>query len=490
MIHSRVETMQGVLVRTGRSDAFIAMGETGQPVFQAALQLIAALQRRNPELARFLAVPQSNEQGTVLDWYSPMPGEVVSWRAATEAEREHARSQLLGFREQIQASAAQLVESAGKRGQGDQVIFGKLLGLVPFCPGEDFLYLVHTDRGLQPVLTFWGFVRNAADRQLDPLYFLTPRPVASAPAPIPAPVAPVEPVTPAPLPPLPAPVPVVTRPWWKRWWWWLLLALLLLALLFGLLRGCAPHVGLPALVGGLPDQPQVDQRVSAPLNAGSTTPLPGATLPGATLPVPEGSRPTTQPADATAGVPDGALPPTDSPPQAPSTEAAEAEKPVQAAEAAVPADGQPAAAEQGTAATPPAIQPDPAEVAPTAGNSPDLSIPADAGDGPADFLNGNYRAGAGLLDAKTAKPLRLEYAFEKGQGTVTIRRPDGVSCTGAVNAAMQQGQLGIQSQDQATCTDGSRYDMPAVNCAPGAQQIADCQGHYGSSQFPIFMRRD
>ena len=94
------------------------------------------------------------------------------------------------------------------------------------------------------------------------------------------------------------------------------------------------------------------------------------------------------------------------------------------------------------------------------------------------------------MDAKTSKPLRLEYAFEKGQGNVTIRRPDGVSCSGAVNAAMNGGNLGLNSQEQATCSDGSRYDMPKVSCEPGAQSIADCQGNYGNTQFPMSMRRE
>ncbi len=94
------------------------------------------------------------------------------------------------------------------------------------------------------------------------------------------------------------------------------------------------------------------------------------------------------------------------------------------------------------------------------------------------------------MDAKTSRPLRLQYAFEKGKGNVTIRRPDGVSCTGSVNAAMNGASLGIKSEDQANCTDGSRYDMPQVSCKPGAQSIADCQGNYGNTQFPMSMRRE
>lgn len=472
--------MQGALLRTGKSDQFIAMGETGQPVFKAALQLIAALERRSPELSRFLAIPKSNEQGNVLDWYSPLPGEVIAWRAATEAERDSARERLQHFRQAVLNSASSLVESAGKRGQGDQVIFGKLLGLVPFCPSDDHVYLVQTEQGVQPVLTFWGFVAHEQDRQREPLYFLTPRPTPTPP-PVAAPLAP-EP-TPAPVfTPPPASVAVErARPWWRRWWWlWLLLALLLLALLFGLLRGCAPQFGVPGLA------------VDAPRLERPTTGVPAVTGPGTPAvgtPVPTSGTGL----GASAGIPGAsagsALPDTGAPvPDATAAPAADEAAAVPADASDTPADATPAP----TADTPDA-QTGNAPVAPPApasGTAPPLTIPADAGEGPADFLNGNYRAGAGILDASTAKPLRLEYAFENGQGNVTIRRPDGVSCTGAVNAAMRGGQLGIESQDQATCTDGGRYDMPTVSCAPGAQRIADCQGHYGSSQFPISMRRE
>lgn len=118
-----------------------------------------------------------------------------------------------------------------------------------------------------------------------------------------------------------------------------------------------------------------------------------------------------------------------------------------------------------------------------------LSIPEQAGNGPADFLNGDWRAGAGIQDRRTGKPLRLEYRFNDGKGEVTVRRPDGVTCSGPVAAAMNDGRLGIDSQGQAACADGSNYDMPQVTCAQGAQSIADCTGSYGNERFPMSMRR-
>ena len=118
-----------------------------------------------------------------------------------------------------------------------------------------------------------------------------------------------------------------------------------------------------------------------------------------------------------------------------------------------------------------------------------LSIPEDAANGSTEFLNGDWRAGAGIQDRRTGKPLRLEYRFNDGKGEVTVRRPDGVACSGPVVAGMSSGSLGIDSQGQAACADGSNYDMPQVTCAQGAQSIADCTGSYGNERFPMSMRR-
>lgn len=118
-----------------------------------------------------------------------------------------------------------------------------------------------------------------------------------------------------------------------------------------------------------------------------------------------------------------------------------------------------------------------------------LSIPEDGANGSTEFLNGDWRAGAGIQDRRTGKPLRLEYRFNDGKGEVTVRRPDGVACSGPVVAGMSSGSLGIDSQGQAACADGSNYDMPQVTCAQGAQSIADCTGSYGNERFPMSMRR-
>nr|WP_260409602.1 SrfA family protein [Pseudomonas cichorii] len=465
------------LLRTGKTDELIAMGETGQAVYKAALQLISALARKDPSLARFLAVPKSNEQGSVIDWYSPVPGDVVPWSSASEDERNAARAQLSRFKESIAAMSQALVQAGKRDGQSDQTIFGKLLGLVSHAPDESYLHLVQTTRThangdqesyMQPVLTFWGFVKTETDRNREPLYFLAPKPKTTAPLLDSTPSA--NPTTPQ----LTA-TPVVPGPWWRRFWWlWPLLLLVLALLLFGLLRGCLPAATLP--VGDLSVPSTGISTTTNAINA-SNPPVDGVALNGSALssssttvspsvPQEQTAEPISTVAESTVSAPAATSPP-----------------PSQASETAAPESG----------ATPelPAEQPTAAPQTPQPGTPGEqLSIPQDTPEGPAFFLDGKYRAGAGIMDAKTSRPLRLQYEFEKGKGNVTIRRPDGVSCTGAVNAVMNGASLGINSQDQANCTDGSRYDMPQVSCKPGAQSIADCQGNYGNTQFPMSMRRE
>lgn len=476
--------MQGALLRSGKYDGFIALGDTGQPVHKAALQIIAALERRAPDLARFLAIPKSNEQGDVFDWYSPLHGEVIPWNSASDDERSQATQLLEGFRSQVGNISQSLADNGKKSGQGDQIIFGKLLGLSSHAPSSEFLYLVEQNERLQPVLTFWGFVSHEADRHKDPLFFLNERPARppELPATPTTPLAPAMTAAPQPTPlPATASATVVTkrRSGWARFWW--LLPLLLLLLLPFLLKYCAPSVRLPTLSGKLPSLSAPDLSVPTPnlrlpkvnLGQGFKTPEPALPSAPSTPNLPE-----VQPGPAPA-LPDMQPEPEPMAPALPEMPSS----PVQPPE--LPE------VEPITSAEPAPVEPPqlPATAEPAVANQP-LFLPPDIGEGPADFLNGSYRAGAGIMDARTARPLRLKYNFEKGQGQVTIERSDGSSCSGPVKAAMHNGSLGIHSQGQASCTDGSTYDMPQVTCKPGAQSIADCAGSYGNTQFPMSMRRE
>lgn len=477
--------MRGVLLRSGKSEDFTALGETGQPVYRAALQLREAIRRKNPdqpELVEHLAIPQTDERGSTIDWYSDRPGDVIPWSSATEEERAPARAQLEVLQRKIDELSNDLLGldadgqplPGSKPGaQGDRTVFGKLLTCVVPFPDENFVYLVDG----RPVLTFWGFVHAGAERSRQPLHCLYPSTAKVAePAP-PAPVAPLAAPAAAPL------LSQATKPsWWRRWWWLLpLLLLLLLLLLFGL-RGCLPNAALP----GLPGMPQVEvPSMNVPsLNGQPGVTLPGgAALPGSGLNVSGNTAgmPNTAPGsvaapaneDAGTGSAANTAPePTTAPPVAPDEAPASAAQ-TPPANAGAPANApstQPPALAEGT-------QP-----------SPLLSIPADAADGTANFLNGDW-SGAGIQEVGTGKPLRLKYDFQDGKGNATVSRSDGVRCSAPVVAAMNGGNLSINSDGQAACADGSSYDLPQVNCKPGAQHIADCSGSYGTEAFPMLMKQ-
>ena len=454
--------MRGALLRSGKSQTFTALGETGQPVYRAALQLREAIRRKNPMLVDHLAIPQSNEVGDQIDWYSGIEGDVVPWTSATEEERAPARAQLEVLKASLEELSARFLAADPTDRPGDKAIFGKLLKRVINFPDETFVYLVNG----KPILTFWGFEHANADRNLEPLHCLYPHnePAASLPT------------SAAPLLEAQAPTTVEAveqRPWWRRWWWLLPLLLLLLLLLFGL-RACAPSLGLPGLPGvTLPNLPDANL---PDVSLGNGLQLNGPGTPGGEG-VGNGPGLPGEPAATEAPPEQEQKPPT---PQADQPEPA-AEEP--------PASEAPPAEEQQTPAEPPQPQQLPEEPAEPAEPAEPLSIPEQAGNGPADFLNGDWRAGAGIQDRRTGKPLRLEYRFNDGKGEVTVRRPDGVTCSGPVAAAMNDGRLGIDSQGQAACADGSNYDMPQVTCAQGAQSIADCTGSYGNERFPMSMRR-
>lgn len=526
--------MQGVLLESASLERYLSLGKSGYPVFQSAQQILATL-AQHPELLRFFAVPQPNEKGSQIDWYSPTPGHVIAWNNASDEEKAQARVQLQAFTTQLQAKGQEYIEH-GRKGRPDAMLFGELLQEACKIPSAANIYLVSpqadgraappagasataaqwADAGqgaagadaqapvLQPVLTFWGFVGNEEDRHKAPLYFLTPPPPKPAPVPIatPEPVLPpaatplaapaVQPIAAAPVPPVvPLSPVVVTQPWWKRWWLWLALFLLLLLALF-LLRSCMPRVGIPGLGG-----------VSLPSVGMPNASLPTVGLPTGNLPsvnVPELGLPTgTQPglaglagnADAPV-LPEGAVPAVDPAALAGAVPAADMAAQTPPGVPAVPTE-------------PPALQPGQAPVTPVAPAAPELpaaqakapampeppqlEIPKKAADGVAQFLNGKYNTRGGLVDDKTSEPLRLQYDFENGKGQVEIKRSNGVTCKGNVVAAMQKGMLGISNQGGASCDDGSSYDMPKIQCKPGATSVADCTGEYGKHQFPIQMQR-
>lgn len=503
--------MPGALLRSGKLQEFKPLGEDGQPVYTSALQLREAIRLKlGRDAAHCLAVPQRNETGDRIDWYAPEEGDVVPWSAATDDERVQAKAML----EKMHASLLQVGSTMRGEQSRDRQIFGRLLEKVIYFPDDTHVYLVNG----KPVLTFWGFTDPLGGSGEDPLGRLQPRaavatPVSASPLPV---------AEPAPLPP---PVPVAAR---KRFpWWWLLLLLLLLLLLYFLLRSCAPDVPLPFVEPDVTEEQPVEtvrdgvrydadgnvistvdgSTTSSGVTEGSVTPDAGTEPPPDLQPdamtpeegMPEETPPAEEPTpeEPATEPPAGQEPAAEEPP-VPEEPPQEEQPPTEPPAEEQPPAGEPPAPEEQPAEqqqpTPPELQDQAQQPKPQSGQQPPmkpLEIPPDAArTGNTDFLDGKWKAGAGIQDARTGKPMRLDYDFKDGKGKVKITGSDGVECVGDVNTSMSGGGLVINNQGQAKCKDGSTYKLPNVTCKPGATSAADCSGQYdNSNKFPISMKQ-
>ncbi|MGE9550182.1 SrfA family protein [Erwinia amylovora] len=472
-------------LRSGSLDAVLPLGENGQPVYLSALQLRETLRlRKQQQIADCLAIPQPNDAGDRLDWYSPLSGKVTSWAAASDSARAHALNQLVA----CQQAVADICQRAQQSEKNSQKLFGALLAKALQFPDQNFVYLV----GGKPVLTFWGFVsldkktrqdaldclRAVEENATPPLNLskmtatvasvapaMVPAPVVAAPEPVTADasaaeVIPTEPAVveskpePVDQPPELKPTPPATPPAkirhnLVRYGWMLPAAALLIAL-------------------GV----QIESYLSSPAQA------PAGVKPQETRPVqaqaeakPE-IRPEVKPeaqakADPTAPAVTPALP------VAP------------ASVAATQQDAAPAPTPEVTAAeeTTPAA---PAE-------KDDLVLPADAVKlGSTKFLNGNWRVIVGGKNPLTGRPPSLRYQMKNGQGIAKITQGDGISCRVEVYAGlMKSGNLVINSRTKAKCSDGSRYQMPDLVCKQGATGAAVCSGQYDANTvLPMTMKRE
>ncbi len=448
-------SQRGPLLRGEHLQAFNGLGITGTPVYIAATQLRSTIRRQlGEEAANFLSVPQINEAGNTLDWYAPFTGPVVPWSSATEEERASVTIALQQVRQRFHEHSKMLLEGAPK---GDVEVFARMLPLVAHIPDVSHIYLVAG----RPVITFWGFNGLNAPPQTDTVRDLRMAgPVAAAAPPL-----------------IPPPV---GRPWW---WWFLgglLLVLLLLGLAFGI-RSCSvagPESGRPE--SGRKEEPGKKEELlpqGKPLAQGK--PLDRVvTPPPPPLPVtPE------KPHGAEGGVlllpglgggtggehsPGAVVTPPGAPPKIEGG-------------ASSTRDAPPAVKVEKERTTPP---PPPVVLDGTAGRATTppvvpLLIPKDSEkNGSTDFLNGRWRSRTGLIESETGKPIEVEYDFKGGKGTITVHRSDGSSCTGPVEAMMNQGNLVIEGRGEAVCPNGEGFHASRVECRPGADGRAACQGRY------------
>ncbi|MEO3988613.1 SrfA family protein [Pseudocitrobacter cyperus] len=287
--------MAKTLLRSGNLDDFQSVGGGGQAVFDSANQVRETLRLRgHSAIAECLAIPQLNDEGDRVAWYSPVEGSVISWKAADNSLRENALSEL----EEIQQAIGTLSRQCLQSDKPARQLFGALLEKALQFPGENHLFLVDG----KPVISFWGFVNLNENTRDDVLACL--RPVKEEPVIVSLPfddepeehtlafneadaplLADPEPVvvtlsrpTPEPEVESAAPAPEVPRPR-RRWRWMLPIAAAVIAAVL------APQFWPAPPAPAIAQQPPVVSPVQPMLTA--TLPLQHASLSVAPVVVPD-----------------------------------------------------------------------------------------------------------------------------------------------------------------------------------------------------------
>ncbi|MEP8956540.1 SrfA family protein [Enterobacter mori] len=432
--------MAKTLLRSGNLDDFQAVGGGGQAVFESALQIREALRlRKQQAIVDCLAIPQVNDGGDRVDWYSPVDGTVSSWKAAEEDERYRA----LRYLENTLASVESLSKKCLQSPKTAQQLFGSLLSKTFQFPGENFLYLVDG----KPVICFWGFVNlneNARDDVLDCL--------RESLIPEPAPVVIDDPE------PEPEPTPVITFE-----------------------QADEPLVTPATSVRITEDELYEPEppRVIVPSVAEEPVPeivpkkrrVPLWSLPVAAVIVAAIATPLLWPKQAPSAEPVAV-------PAAPVAIAPTPIKPVEQLAMNLPLH-QAEVLEPKVQA--PVAKPEPVVIA---------AIPKDAmvmeanqvKAGSTRFLNGTWRALLDVKDPVTGKPPSLRYQIQNNKGTARVVHGDNIICRVEVFSGLHSnGELLIKTRGNARCTDGSRYPMPEVACKAGTSDVAECSARYDAN---------
>ncbi|ELV2842999.1 SrfA family protein [Enterobacter cloacae] len=433
--------MAKTLLRSGNLDDFQAVGGGGQAVFESALQIREALRlRKQQAIVDCLAIPQVNDGGDRVDWYSPVEGSVISWKTANEDDRFRA----LRYLENTLASVESLSKKCLQSPKTAQQLFGSLLSKAFQFPSENFLYLVDG----KPVIAFWGFVNlneNARDDVLDCL--------RESLIPEPAPVVIEDPE------PEPEPTPAVTFE-----------------------HADEPLIAPATVVRITPEalyEPEPAPAVAPPVEEPAPAPVvkkrrvPLWSLPVAAVIVAAIAAPLLWPKQAPSAEPAPAAAPAPQP-------VAIAPKPIKAVE--------PLAMNlplhQAEVVESKAKEPDPAPVsAPVViAAIPKDAMVMEAGQvkaGSTRFLNGTWRAMLDVKDPVTGKPPSLRYQIQNNKGFARVVHGDNVVCRVEVFSGLHSnGELMIKSRGNARCTDGSRYPMPEVSCKAGTSDVAECNARY------------
>ena len=425
--------MAKTLLRSGSLDDFQAVGGGGQTVFHSALQVRETLRlRKQNALVDCLAIPQLNDEGDRVDWYSPIDGTAMSWKAADETSRTRA----LHYLEGLQESARTLSKKCLQSDKTAQQLFGALLDKSLQFPGENHLFLVDG----KPVISFWGFVNlneGAREDVFDCLRYVEPE----------QPQAPTIDEVPLVEDPEPA---VVTFSEADA----------------PLISANEPLMTAYTLPVEKPEEPQAPAEPMIPMTVARTRrprwlwglPI-AAAVAAVAIAVPmmipttqAESEPVVQTADAPTLPQAPAMPVliTDLPLHQASVKAEpvvkEEEKPVVIA--VIPKDALVMDADQMRAGT-------------------------------TRFLNGNWRAQMDISDAHTGKAPSLRYQIQNNKGAVRLVREGNIVCKAAVFSGLHQnGELMIKSRGNAQCSDGARYPLPEISCKPGNSNVAVCTARF------------
>nr|WP_283105056.1 SrfA family protein [Citrobacter freundii] len=429
-------------MRSGNLDDYQAVGGGGQAVFDSALQIRETLRlRKQQAMVDCLAIPQINDNGDRVDWYSPIEGKAVAWKAADE----EARFRALRYLGSTLENAAALSRKSLQSGKTSLQLFGSLLEKAIQFPGENHVFLVDG----KPVITFWGFVNlneNPRDDVLDCLRLADIPPVvtvaepeqeeeippeitfAEADAPLLTPVVelakPAEP-EPQPQPPVIVNEPEVTPP----------LAQEKPARRLPLWSLPVAAVIIAAIVGPLLWKQQTTQPVPAAA-AVEVAKIDMAPLPALASALPLH--------------------------RAEVTPVAKKEKPVEGPVviAAIPKDALVMDANQMKAGT-------------------------------TRFLNGNWRVLVDVKDPVSGKAPSLRYQIQANKGTARVVHGDNIVCRAEIFSGLHQsGELMIKSRGNARCTDGSRYPMPEITCKAGTNDVAACTARYDDhAEIPLTIKK-
>lgn len=432
--------MAKTLLRSGNLDDYQAVGGGGQAVFDSALQIRETLRlRKQQAMVDCLAIPQINDNGDRVDWYSPIEGKAVAWKAADE----EARFRALRYLGSTLENAATLSRKSLQSGKTSLQLFGSLLEKAIQFPGENHVFLVDG----KPVITFWGFVNlneNPRDDVLDCLRIADVPPVVTVAEPEQEEeIAPEITFAEADVPLL---TPVVDQP-----------------------KPAEPEPQSPVIV----NEPEV---TASPVQEKPIRRLPLWSLPVAAVIIAAIVGPllwkqqTTQPVPAVAAIEVAKVDMASLPAltsvlplhRAEVTPAAKKEKPVEGPVviAAIPKDALVMDANQMKAGT-------------------------------TRFLNGNWRVMVDVKDPVSGKAPSLRYQIQANKGTARVVHGDNIVCRAEIFSGLHQsGELMIKSRGNARCTDGSRYPMPEITCKAGTNDVAACTARYDDhAEIPLTIKK-